>query len=176
MTGARFEFNPVTRITTGFIGQPGQRVFYLQARDAGGEELTLIVEKQQLEMLAAAIEQFLTELQAKTPDLAEASAAYDAAAMQLHTPVDPAFRVGQLGLGYDQEHDFLVLVAQEILVEGRDPEATATARLFATRSQMRALGQYGLTLVKQGRPVCGHCGQPIDPKGHFCPKRNGHKF
>jgi hypothetical protein len=41
---------------------------------------------------------------------------------------------------------------------------------------MRALGQYGLTLIKQGRPICGHCGQPIDPEGHFCPKRNGHKY
>jgi len=27
----------------------------------------------------------------------------------------------------------------------------------------------------QGRPICGNCGEPIDPEGHFCPKRNGHK-
>ncbi len=175
MTGARLEFNPVTHITTGYIGQPGKRVFYLQAHN-GPEVLTLIVEKQQVEMLGSAIEQFLVELQEKVPDLPEASAQYKPEEMTLETPVDPAFRVGQLGLGYDQERDLLVLVAQEVMAEGRDPEEAATARLFATRSQMRALGQFGLTLIKQGRPICGHCGQPIDPEGHFCPKRNGHKY
>ena len=69
----------------------------------------------------------------------------------------------------------VVLVAQEIVVEGRETEEGGTARLFASRAQMRALGKYGLSLVKQGRPVCGNCGQPIDPEGHFCPRRNGHK-
>jgi uncharacterized repeat protein (TIGR03847 family) len=95
--------------------------------------------------------------------------------MQLKVPVDPAFRVGQLGLGYDQERDLLVLVAQEVVAEGRDPEEASTARFFATRSQMRALGAYGQELVKQGRPTCGNCGQPMDPEGHFCPRSNGHK-
>jgi uncharacterized repeat protein (TIGR03847 family) len=94
--------------------------------------------------------------------------------MALKVPLDPVFRVGQLGLGYDRDRDLLVLVAQEIVVEGGDPEAAAVARFFATRSQMRALGRHGLSIVKQGRPVCGNCGQPIDPEGHFCPRSNGH--
>ena len=174
MAGARYEFNPVTHITTGCIGQPGQRVFYLQAHD-GPQVLTLIVEKQQVEALAVGVEQLLAELQEKIPGLPEASVAYSPEAMALKMPLDPAFRAGQIGLGYDQERDLLVLVAQEILVEGRDPEETATARLFASRSQMRALGQHSLSLIKHGRPICGQCGQPIDPAGHFCPRRNGHK-
>jgi uncharacterized repeat protein (TIGR03847 family) len=174
MAGILYEVNPVRSITTGFIGQPGRRVFYLQAQGAG-EVVTVIVEKQQVEALATGIEQFLTELDEKFPDLPEASADYVPSAMQLKVPVDPAFRVGQLGLGYDQDRDLLVLVAQEIVVEGRDPEEANTARFFATRSQMRALGAYGLELVKQGRPTCGNCGQPMDPEGHFCPRSNGHK-
>ena len=36
MPGLRFDLNPVTHITLGAIGEPGQRVFYLQAR-AGGD-------------------------------------------------------------------------------------------------------------------------------------------
>ncbi len=174
MASTQIELNPVKSITTGFIGQPGKRVFYLQAQGEG-EIVTLIVEKQQVEALANGIEQFLQELREKFPNLGEASAEYDAAQMTLTLPLDPAFRVGQLGLGYDQERDLLVLVAQEIVVEGREAEEAGTARLFASRAQMRALGAYGLTLVKQGRPICGNCGQPIDPEGHFCPRRNGHK-
>jgi uncharacterized repeat protein (TIGR03847 family) len=175
MTGTVYEVNPVKSITTGFIGQPGRRVFYLQALGETTEVITVIVEKQQVEALAVGIEQFLTELREKFPDLDEASASYSPAEMQLTVPVDPAFRVGQLGLGYDQDRDLLVLVAQEVVPEGRDPEEVNTARFFATRAQMRALGAYGQVIVKQGRPTCGNCGQPIDPEGHFCPRSNGHK-
>ena len=174
MAGTLYELNPVTHITTGFIGQPGKRVFYLQAFK-GREAVTLIIEKQQVEALAYYVEEFLTELKEKHPTLADASPDYDVHQMALKLPVDPVFRVGQLGLGYDADRDLLVIVAQEILVEGRDPEEAATARFFATRSQLCALGQYGLKLVKQGRPTCGNCGQPMDPEGHFCPKSNGHK-
>ncbi len=174
MAGTLYELNPVKIITTGFIGQPGKRVFYLQGKGEG-EVVTLIVEKQQVEALANGIEQFLQELREKFPDLNEAPASYSPAEMQLDVPVDPAFRVGQLGLGYDQERDLLVLVAQEVVTEERPAEEANSARFFATRAQMRALGAFGLVLVKQGRPTCGNCGQPIDPEGHFCPRSNGHK-
>ena len=174
MAGAAFEFNPVTHLTTGFIGQPGKRVFYLQAFK-GREVVTLIVEKQQIEALAYGIEQFIAELKEKFPALPDASPDYVPEKMALKIPLDPAFRVGQLGLGYDQERDLLVLVAQEIIVEERDPEEAGTARFFATRSQLRALGLHSLSILKQGRPICGNCGQPIDPEGHFCPRRNGHR-
>jgi uncharacterized repeat protein (TIGR03847 family) len=174
MPGTLYELDPVAFITTGCIGEPGHRVFYLQAQKSGEEVLTLLIEKQQVEALASGIEQFLKELQDKMPTLAEASGDYTARAMELKTPVDPAFRIGQLGLGYDADRDLLVIVAQEVLIEGRDPEEVAVARLFATRSQLRALGEYGQTLVKQGRPICPLCGQPMDPNGHFCPRSNGH--
>lgn len=173
MAGTVYEIDPVSLITTGYIGQPGKRVFYLQAQK-GREVLTLLIEKQQLEALAQGIEQFLHDLYAKFADLAEAADTYDVLAMQLRTPLDPLFRIGQLGLGYDADRDMLVIVAQEIVVEGRDPDEGAVARLFGTRAQMRALGRYGLALIKQGRPTCPLCGQPINPEGHFCPRSNGH--
>ena len=66
MAGTVYEFNPVQHITTGFIGQPGKRVFYLQAR-RGREVVTLLVEKQQVEALARGIEEFLRELAEKFP-------------------------------------------------------------------------------------------------------------
>jgi uncharacterized repeat protein (TIGR03847 family) len=175
MAGTVYELNPVSQITTGYVGQPGKRVFYLQAT-RGLQIVTLIVEKMQVEALAQGIRQFANELKEKLPDLPEIQPHYRPERMALKVPLDPAFRVGQLGLGYDQEHDLMIVVAQEIVAEGRDPQETATARLFATRAQMLELAEHGLAIVQQGRPLCGMCGQPIDPGGHFCPRRNGHKY
>ncbi|MCJ7708845.1 MAG: DUF3090 domain-containing protein [Anaerolineales bacterium] len=174
MSPIEYDLNPVTRITTGVIGTPGKRVFYLQARK--DEQLvTLIVEKQQIQALAIGVEQFLADLQRRFPNLVEASVEYEPEQMELGSPIDPAFRVGHLGLGYDEASDRLVLVAREIEAEGDDPEKAVVARFWATRSQVRAFCRWGLELVNQGRPICGNCGEPIDPEGHFCPKRNGHK-
>lgn len=169
-----YDLNPVTRITTGATGSPGKRVFYLQARK---DDLlvTLIVEKQQVQALAIGVEQFLGDLHRRFPQLPEASAEYDPKEMALEQPVDPVFRVGQIGLGYDEDSDQLVLVAREIQAEGEDPEQAVTARFWGSRSQIRAFSRWGLEVASQGRPICGNCGEPIDPEGHFCPRRNGHK-
>ncbi|MCS6910586.1 MAG: DUF3090 family protein [Anaerolineales bacterium] len=175
MARAVYELNPVTFLTTGFIGQPGKRVFYLQAA-RGHQVITLIVEKLQVEALAQGILEFLRELEERFPNLTAAEADYHPEQMRLQTPLDPAFRVGQMGLGYDAERDLVVLVAQEVTTEERSVEEAGVARLFATRAQMRSLAEHGRHIVRQGRPICPLCGQPIDPEGHFCPRRNGHRY
>jgi uncharacterized repeat protein (TIGR03847 family) len=176
MPPLEFELKPVDRITTGAIGPPGKRVFYLQA--SKDEELvTLIVEKSQVQSLAVGVQQFLEELTARVPDLnqgeLEAEAVEDE--MSLQRPIDPAFRVGQLGLGYDDSSDLMVLVAREIQSEESEIEAAGVARFWCTRSQIQKMCRWGLEVANRGRAICGNCGQPIDPEGHFCPKRNGHK-
>lgn len=174
MPAARYELNPITRITAGAVGPAGRRVFYIQARQAD-LLVTLLVEKEQVQALAIGVEQFLQDLQQRLPNLLEASADIVASEMELEEPIDPAFRVGQLGLGYDEETDRMILVARETQEEGADPEEASVARFWATRSQLRAMSRWGLDVASKGRPICGNCGQPIDPEGHFCPKRNGHK-
>lgn len=175
MPGTVYEFNPVSHITAGAIGQPGQRVFYLQATH-NDETVTLIVEKMQVEALAQGIGEFVRELHEKITDLPQAHVDYRPDRMMLRVPLDPAFRVGQLALGYDQDRDLVVLVAQEVVTEERTPDDASVARLYATRNQMLALSEHGKSLVRKGRPICPFCGQPIDPQGHFCPKRNGHQY
>ena len=59
------------------------------------------------------------------------------------------------------------------LLEDEEDEP-AVARLYATPNQMLALSEHATEVVSQGRPICPMCGQPIDPDGHFCPRRNGH--
>lgn len=174
MPPQEFEFKPVTNITTGTIGPPGERVFYLQARK--DEELvTLIVEKIQIQSLAIGVHKFLEQLMKTKPDLPAASAKYEEDEMALDMPVDPAFRVSQIGLGYDDKSDLMVVVARELPPEEGEAEEGSIARLWTTRSQLLALAHFGLEVANRGRPICGNCGEPIDAEGHFCPKRNGHK-
>ncbi|NIN63208.1 MAG: DUF3090 family protein [Anaerolineae bacterium] len=174
MPSTEYDLRPVERITTGAVGPPGKRVFYLQARK-DRQLVTLIVEKTQVQSLAVGLEQFLADLRKRFPNLPEASSDYDEKEMELEKPFDPAFRVGQIGLGYDEESDLMVLVAREIQTEDENPEEAAVARFWTTRAQIRAMTIWGLEVASRGREICGNCGQPIDTEGHFCPKRNGHK-
>lgn len=166
------ELNPVTWITTGAVGPPGKRVFYIQARTES-ELVSLIVEKHQVQSLAIGLEEFLEELSNRLPDLPEASGDYDSDEMELEEPLEPIFRVGQIGLGYDEDSDRLVLVARQQESEG---EGSEVVRFWCTRSQLRAMCLWGLEVASRGRPICGNCGEPKDPEGHFCPKSNGHKI
>lgn len=173
MPGDEIDLKPVTHILTDAIGPPGKRVFYLQ----GWQEdrtITLIVEKFQIQSLAIGLEQFLTELEAKNPDLPAASADYEEENMHINPPVEPLFRVGELGLGYDKDSDLLILVARELVPEGEDADQAGVVRFWCTRSQLRAMSSWGIEIASRGRPLCPQCREPMDPEGHFCPKKNGH--
>ncbi len=176
MPRIEIDLNPVNHITTDAIGQPGQRVFYIQGT-TDDRVVTVIVEKVQIQTLALGVEDFLSEIQQRYPDLSSVSGSFDEALMHIQPPVDPVFRVGELGLAYDADHDLAVLVVREIqnAEEQVDAEEANVVRFWCTRSQLAALGLWGLEVTGRGRPVCPYCGQPIDPSGHFCPKRNGHK-
>jgi uncharacterized repeat protein (TIGR03847 family) len=174
MPAVEIDLNPVTHITTDALGQPGKRVFYIQGWQ-NERTITLIVEKVQIQTLAVGLEQFLAEVSSQYPDLPEASPEYDEQKMHITPPLDPLFRVGEMGLGYDAEHDLVVLVVHEILAEGQDEAEASIVRFWCTRSQIRAMCRWGIEVAARGRPICSQCGEPIEPTGHFCPKKNGHK-
>jgi uncharacterized repeat protein (TIGR03847 family) len=174
MPPQEIDLHPVTHITTDAIGQPGKRIFYIQAWQAE-RTITLIVEKLQIQSLAVGLEQFLTEVSEKYPGLSEADAAYVEEKMHIHPPVDPLFRTGELGLGYDSDNDLVVLIAREQLPEDQDPNDAGQVRFWCTRSQLRAMCHWGMEVASRGRPICPQCGEPMDPEGHFCPKKNGHQ-
>ncbi|MBM3123749.1 MAG: DUF3090 domain-containing protein [Chloroflexi bacterium] len=170
----RFEtdIDPCDHITADAIGNPGQRVFYLQAYQ-DKRTITVIIEKAQLQSLAIGIEQFLAQISQQNPDLEQASGDYVEQVMRINPPVDPLFRVGEIGLGYDKERDRVVIFAKELLTEDADPESAAQVRFWATRTQLRMLARWGMEVASRGRPICPQCGQPMEPEGHFCPKKNG---
>ena len=171
----RFEIDvdPCDHLTADAIGKPGQRVFYLQAYQEQ-RTITIIIEKAQLLSLAIGIEQFLAQLSQQNPELDEASGDFVEDIMRISPPIDPLFRAGEIGLGYDKDRDRVVIFAKELLTEEADPESAAQVRFWATRTQLRMLARWGQDVASRGRPVCPQCGQPMEPEGHFCPKKNGH--
>jgi uncharacterized repeat protein (TIGR03847 family) len=174
MARIQIELDPVSHITTDAIGKPGQRVFYLQGRQ-GDQVVTLLIEKIQVQTMAIGVEHFLSELNNHFDGLSPASEEFDENQMHIHPPVDPLFRVGELGLAYDSERDLACLIAHEMLSEEQSEDEAGEVRFWCTRSQLRAMSAWGSVVVNRGRPICPQCGEPMDPEGHFCPKKNGHK-
>ena len=100
MPRRRFIFDPPERFVTGTIGEPGQRTFFLQARD-GGRVVSVALEKVQVAVLADRLGQLLGELDKRgiapeeplDPDVEDTS--------PLDEPLNEAFRAGALTLGWD---------------------------------------------------------------------------
>jgi uncharacterized repeat protein (TIGR03847 family) len=162
------ELNPVSHITIGTEGEPGQRVFYLQG-SKGADLVSLILEKQQAAMLASSLDSLLEEVDKRIAQEPENDPVWSD--LRLRQPLDPLFRVGNMGLGYNEELNRIVIVAYELVEEGEDASVVS---FWATRGQALSLARHAHGVVQAGRPICGNCGEPIDPQGHFCPKRNGH--
>ena len=157
-----FEMPQVDVVTTGAIGLPGQRVFYIQARQ-GDHVMSLRLEKTQVAALVTYLEALLADL--PSPDDLPTD-------LELLEPVVAEWVVGSLGVSYDEDADRIVLLAEELVEEG---DEAASARITATRAQIAALAAHGAEVVAAGRPPCPLCGQPLDPQGHVCVRLNGHR-
>jgi uncharacterized repeat protein (TIGR03847 family) len=160
-----FDLDPVDRVTAAAIGEPGNRTFYLQARKQD-ELVSLVLEKEQVAVLSAHIDQLLEDLEISEQE------GPDPESLDLEQPIRPSFRVGKMGLGFDAERGLVVLECDEAVDEG---EEASRLRLSASPAQMRSLSRRGQEEVAGGRPVCPTCGGAIDPEGHFCPPSNGHR-
>lgn len=163
-----FELDPCSRITAGAVGEPGSRVFYLQAR-SGEQLVTLLAEKEQIRALAASIEQMLA---AAPPSDDDAPPVEDD--LELEEPLLPEWRIGPMALHYDQERDRIAVIASELIEDDGSAEEPATARFVVTRAQADALAGHAEEVVEAGRPRCRFCGNPMDADGHTCVAMNGH--
>lgn len=172
------ELDPVDRITTGAVGPPGERVFYLQGRK-GDQLITVLVEKQQVELLAASVMELLSRLGREPPEADE-----EADVLELEEPVVPEWRAGRLALGFDEGREAFLLEAEELVPDDEDADEEVDddpeddrgrVRFWATGEQLVVLAKTGMTVAAAGRPRCELCGNPMDPDGHVCPALNGHR-
>jgi len=190
------EFDPVDTIAAGAIGEPGQRAFYIQA-EKDGQVLSVLVEKQQVAMLAERVRILLDQVEAQFPggpgDDVPVPLTPDAGELR-GDPV-PLFRAVAIGIGFDPSRQLVVLELHERPLADEDeddeddeddepedlpPPAAGDeeegylARLYFTAAQARAMATRGSAAVERGRPPCPLCGGPLDPSGHVCPRLNGH--
>ena len=158
-----FEFAEPEHFTCGTVGAPGERVFYIQARQ-GRRLVTLKSEKEQVRALGDYLAELLDKLPAGTGVKLPESA--------LLEPIEPAWPIASIGLGYDDDSRRILIVATAA-VEEEGVEAP-TAKFAVTREQAAAFVTRAQTLMKGGRPICPLCSQPKNPSGHVCPRSNGH--
>lgn len=178
MSGLYYEFEEVDTFTAGAIGEPGARTFFLQARH-GRTKVAVKCEKQQV----AAIAQYLRTV---LNDLPPAEDRPLASALELTEPVDQAFVLGPIGLGYDRSSDRLIVQLEELSLADDDldddlgddlgdddsSDSDGHIRLYVTRGQAASFCEHAEQVVAAGRPDCRWCDQPIDPDGHPCPRMN----
>ena len=175
------EFDPADSFTAGAVGQPGRRVFMLQAGQ-GTRLYSWVLEKEQVVAMARASYELLSqigehemtkELLGKGP-LGASTPEFDQA-MALK-PDQPAFRIDgdTITMRYDDARNMIELTFRELTETEPEPELPASVSLWITPRQLAAFGIQGMKVVAQGRPTCPLCGHPMEPDGHVCPASNGH--
>jgi uncharacterized repeat protein (TIGR03847 family) len=193
MPRRRYLFDPPERFVAGTVGQPGDRTFFLQARE-GPRVVSVVMEKVQVAVLAERLGELIEEIERRgvpdpimvgsdeRGDSDEPGDSDDSA--PLDEPINEAFRAGSLTLGWDGGAEKVLVEARAQSEDGEaiDPDedddededgpdllrvriSLAAARSFVTRASR---------VIASGRPPCPLCGGPLDPQGHICPRRNGH--
>jgi uncharacterized repeat protein (TIGR03847 family) len=158
----RLDLGPVESVRAESFGEPGQRTFRLLAQTAEGT-VALWLEKQQLAMLGAALEDLLE----RTPEGTAASAG----GLESSGFVgDLEVRVGSLAVGFDPEEEAFSLEAADFT----SSLGLSGITMYARRDQFVELEQEISEIVSRSRPRCLLCGQPLTPGPHFCPESNGH--
>lgn len=171
--------------TADYTGRPGERTFFLQSRS---ETLTLTyqLEKGQVEVLAEKLKELL--LMIDPDDVVKTTSAQRDPAYALSAPIEPEWRVGTIGLTFEEGSDSIVVALEPVSAaaelgeegdegdeEGPDVDDFAV-RILLRRDQARSFAVHALAVVAEGRPLCQLCGLPMDPDGHRCPASNGHRL
>ncbi|CAN5599088.1 DUF3090 domain-containing protein [soil metagenome] len=163
--------------TADYVGEPGKRSFYLQAR---GEEglLSFPIEKQQVVVLAEKLRELL--LLVDGDDTVTSASAGRDPALAFTEPVSDETQVGTIGLAYEEDADLVVVLLQPLPEESDEDEVeldeASGVHLELRRDQVRAFVLHAIAVVNEGRAICQLCGLPMDPAGHKCPASNGHRL
>ena len=157
----------------GSVGEPGNRVFYLQARD-GHRVTSLRCEKEQVLALA----QFLMRLVGDDGPAEPLG--------ELIEPIAESFVVGNLLVSAEDADGSVVVVAEELVFVDDDEDDFSLdelslddadiepreLRIRMSAAAARGFAQRAGRLMAGSRPICDLCGRPMDPDGHACPRLN----
>ena len=175
-------FRTPDRFVAGTVGEPGERVFYLQAVD-DAKVISVLLEKEQVAVLAERLSSLLDEVARRFgADVPPASGEFGDTE-PLTTPVEQEFRVGTMGLGWDAESKAIVVellavtedeVDESVVLDDTE-EGPDAVRVFLSPEQARAFTARAERVVSAGRKPCPLCAEPLEPGGHICPRQNGYR-
>jgi uncharacterized repeat protein (TIGR03847 family) len=181
MSRIAFIFDPVERFIVGTVGEPGERTFFLQARN--GTQLTSVVaEKAQVFALSERVGFLLRELHRNDPTFRVETLPRDDA--PLEQPILEEFRVGVIGLSWLSDRGLVSIELQamtemeqesEEIAPDDSAEAPDILRVVLTPAQAQAFSTRAIVVLNAGRPPCPFCGLALDPRGHVCPRANGYR-
>lgn len=192
------------RFVAGTVGEPGDRTFFLQARE-GNRITSVACEKQQVSVLAEHLTKMLDEValrgMAHGPLPEPTDRVRDTE--PLDAPISEEFRVGDMTLAWETNRDRVVIELFSASEAGDDEpelvsltgdddhnddgdgdgdtEAGAGARaaevciVSISADEARDFVARAEALVAAGRPPCPFCLQPLEPEGHICPRANGYR-
>jgi len=179
-------FDQPERFVAGTVGQPGERQFFLQARD-GARVVSVALEKSQVQVLAERVDSLLDEVVRRTGGEAPVPATAPLGSDDLDPldqPLTEEFRVGAMALGWNGDTEQIIIEAHEVVEDDEteipeleeDPDEGPTVlRVRLTGTAARAFVKRALAVVSAGRPPCPFCTQPLEPSGHICPRANGYR-
>lgn len=188
MPRRRHLFEQPDRFVAGTVGEPGNRTFFLQARD-GRRVVSVSLEKVQVVVLAQRLDELLDELAKRGVDGAAEDERERGDTEPLDEPLNEAFRTGTMAIGWDGGDGRILVEARELTDDEGEPEVSdeeiladdddegpdvLRVRLLPEAARRFVAG--ALRVVARGRPPCPLCGEPLDPRGHLCPRRNGHRL
>jgi uncharacterized repeat protein (TIGR03847 family) len=188
MPRRRYLFDPPERFVAGTVGEPGDRTFFLQARE-GGRVVSIALEKVQVSVLADRLAALLVELERRgvatvastDPTGAPAPIEHDTA--PLDEPINEAFRAGSLTLGWDGSEERILVEARAIGDDGEpidpdedDDDDEDGPDLLSVRISADAARSFiarTARIVAAGRPPCPLCGAALVRRGHLWRRRYG---
>jgi uncharacterized repeat protein (TIGR03847 family) len=168
---ASFDLDEVDSFVCAAIGQPGDRIFYLQAA-SGSVVISIKLEKLQVGLLADYLER-LIETQ-ELPDGPPLSTGH------LVQPVIPEWVVGSMMVAINEASGRVIVIAQEVTEvdeeeadEDIEPDPdVGQLRVALSRNQVVDFIARARELIAGGRETCRLCGRPMDVEGHACPRWN----
>jgi uncharacterized repeat protein (TIGR03847 family) len=178
-----FIFDLPDRFATGTIGEPGNRTFFLQARD-GRRVVSVALEKTQVAVLAERLGRLLVELD-RHGIVDDPPTSVDPDETPLDEPLNEAFRAGTLTLGWDGEAERILIEARAqtegdeeseaevVEIDDENEDGPDLLRVRLTAEAARTFVERAFRVIRAGRPPCPLCGNPLDPGGHICPRKNG---
>ena len=175
-------FRTPDRFVAGTVGEPGNRTFYLQAVH-DKRIVSVMLEKQQVAVLADRIGALLTEVQRRFGTPVPPAEAEVTDLGPLITPLDAEFRVGTMGLGWDAEAQSVVVELLAVsdtefdtsVILDDAEEGPDAVRVFLSPQSAREFAARSQRVISAGRPPCPLCDEPLDPAGHLCVRTNGYR-